>query len=58
MGIKARKAVMIETIIQDLHLPNTVETITELDRVNLKTMTRISRGIEAMKCKKLGKWNE
>jgi hypothetical protein len=53
MGIKEKKAVLIETIISELNLPKTIEIITELNKINLELMTRISRGIEAMKCQKL-----
>jgi len=53
MGIKEKKAILIETIISELNLPKTIEIITELNKINLELMTRISRGIEAMKCQKL-----
>lgn len=55
--VKERKIVVIDGIIEAIGLPQTGEIVLQLNKLDLKTLELLSRGISALQMKKLSDYN-
>ena len=54
--INKKKEVLIETILEAFRMPQKTETILQLNKLNLKTLELLTRGIHILQSKKLGEY--
>ena len=55
--IKEKKTVLIDAVLHELNIPNTTETVLQLDKLSHTMLQKINRGITAMQSKRLTEYD-